>query len=70
MPIYACICAMTSHTFTWVHRRICKAALLFLFCVDLLYYTERNNIFGTVKSYAQNSLQAAKRSVVMQWRDR
>ena len=25
---------------------------------------------GTVKSYAQNSLQAAKRSVVMQWRDR
>ena len=26
--------------------------------------------FGTVKSYAQNSLQAAERSVVMQWRDR
>lgn len=25
---------------------------------------------GTVKSYAQNSLQAAERSVVMQWRDR
>ena len=28
------------------------------------------SVGGTVKSYAQNSLQAAERSVVMQWRDR
>ena len=31
---------------------------------------EGDSFEGTVKSYAQNSLQAAKRSVVMQWRDR
>ena len=35
-----------------------------------VYFWIAGKNLGTVKSYAQNSLQAAKRSVVMQWRDR
>ena len=45
-------------------------SLVEIYSGDIKKVYKANGVPGTVKSYAQNSLQAAERSVVMQWRDR
>ena len=57
-------------------KKLRALLLVVVLTMSLLHFPsvaeDTNDILlnGTVKSYAQNSLQAAKRSVVMQWRDR